>query len=402
VMNALQPNVMSLEQMNADHADSPSIGVDGSILLQSVSSTQTTTQSTSQSSSQTVAGIPSSLDWRNNNGQNYVTPVKRQDDRGNGYGCGSCYAVAVLGVFESRIRIKSNNKYQPHLAIQDIVSCSPYSQGCDGGFPYLVGKHLEDFGVTEEGCMPYDLATYYQTSPSISDYLLGDDATCNKANKCNNYNSQRWFGTNYHYIGGYYGACSESEMLKEVQNGPLTIGFWASQDLMYYRSGIWHHVNAPEITKHNGKREWEKTNHAVVLVGYGEEGGKKYWIAKNSWGQNWGENGYFRVSRGSDEGGFESMSSTLDPYFSDSTSKSTQAKLQSEVKTTTISSIPVASVTDSTLTTPVTVTVVPVTVVPVTAVPVTAAPASAPLVPEVKNVASAPKVQSNLVISPKV
>ena len=69
--------------------------------------------------------------------------------------CGSCYAWAALGMLESRIRIVSNNSLNVSLSVQDVVECSPYSQGCSGGFPYLVGKYAEDFGLVHENCNPY-------------------------------------------------------------------------------------------------------------------------------------------------------------------------------------------------------------------------------------------------------
>ena len=60
---------------------------------------------------------------------------------------------------------------------------------------------------------------------------------------------------------------------------------------------------------------FEVTNHAVLVVGYGEENGVKYWIVKNSWGTSWGEDGYFRIRRGTDELGIESLAVYAVPYF---------------------------------------------------------------------------------------
>ena len=80
--------------------------------------------------------LPAAWDWRNVSGVNYVPPVRNQG------ACGSCYAFSSMGMIESRIRVATKNQVTVTLSPQDIVSCSGYSQGCDGGFPYLIaGKY---------------------------------------------------------------------------------------------------------------------------------------------------------------------------------------------------------------------------------------------------------------------
>merc|ERR1712227_954263 len=86
----------------------------------------------------------------NVNGVNYVSDVRNQG------GCGSCYAFSSMGMLESRVNILTNNTKKFVFSTQDVVSCSPLSQGCEGGFPYLVaGRYAKDYGVVEEGCNPY-------------------------------------------------------------------------------------------------------------------------------------------------------------------------------------------------------------------------------------------------------
>lgn len=88
---------------------------------------------------------------------------------------------------------------------------------------------------------------------------------------------------------------------------------------IFSQGGIYHHTGL--LDKFN---PLEVTNHAVLAVGYGEEPKtkEKYWIIKNSWGDAWGENGYFRIRRGTDECGIESMAATALPFSKTTNSKS--------------------------------------------------------------------------------
>ena len=232
-----------------------------------------------------VGDLPDYFDWRNINGVNFVSPVRNQDQ------CGSCYAFASMAMMEARLRIATNNSLQVVLSPQDVVSCSEYSQGCAGGFPYLIaGKYAEDFGAVEESCFPY----------------LGRDNSCSEKSDC-----LRFYSTDYYYIGGFYGACSEPQMrLEVIKNGPIAISFEVYSDFQSYKGGIYQHTGLKD--KFN---PWEITNHVVLVVGYGEEAGKKYWIVKNSWGGSWGEEGYFRILRGVDECGMESMAVATTPLI---------------------------------------------------------------------------------------
>ncbi|CAH2225561.1 dipeptidyl peptidase 1 [Pelobates cultripes] len=229
-------------------------------------------------------GLPPAFDWRNVNGYNFVSPVRNQ---GN---CGSCYAFATMGMLESRIRVSSQLRQTPTLSPQQIVSCSNYSQGCDGGFPYLIaGKYGQDFGIVEESNFPY----------------TGSDSPCTLKD-----DYYRYYTAEYHYVGGFYGGCNEALMKYELlMGGPLAVAFEVYDDFMHYGGGIYHHTGLQD--KFN---PFQLTNHAVLLVGYGEESnGEKYWIVKNSWGESWGEKGYFRIRRGTNECAIESIAVSASP-----------------------------------------------------------------------------------------
>ncbi|KAL6471837.1 hypothetical protein MHYP_G00204870 [Metynnis hypsauchen] len=225
-----------------------------------------------------AASLPEHWDWRDVNGVSYVSPVRNQAS------CGSCYSFASMGMLEARIRILTNNSDTPVISPQQVVSCSQYSQGCDGGFPYLIGKYIQDFGIVEEKCFPY----------------TAKDSPCKVSAEC-----VRYYASNYHYVGGFYGGCSETAMMLElVRDGPLAVALEVYPDFMSYKEGIYHHTGLRDTVN-----PFELTNHAVLLVGYGRchKTGEKYWIVKNSWGAGWGENGYFRIRRGTDECAIESI-----------------------------------------------------------------------------------------------
>ncbi|XP_071352792.1 dipeptidyl peptidase 1 [Trachinotus anak] len=228
--------------------------------------------------------LPEHWDWRNVDGVNFVSPVRNQAS------CGSCYSFATMGMLESRIRILTNNSETPTLSPQQVVSCSEYSQGCDGGFPYLIGKYVQDFGIVDESCFPY----------------VAKNSPCGIPQNCG-----RIYTAEYSYVGGFYGGCSETAMMLDlVKNGPMGVAFEVYPDFMHYQEGIYHHTGLADPFN-----PFELTNHAVLLVGYGQchKTGQKYWIVKNSWGTGWGEEGYFRIRRGSDECAIESIAVAAKP-----------------------------------------------------------------------------------------
>jgi cathepsin C len=138
--------------------------------------------------------MPKCHDWRNYNGVNYDTPIKRQGD------CGSCYAVAMLSAVESRIRVKTKNQEKPFLSNSEAISCNSYNQGCNGGYPYLVAKHGHEVGFSLESCSPYNES----------------DQVC-KAECLNPALNTVYKVKEYGYVGrGYYGSTEESSMMQEI------------------------------------------------------------------------------------------------------------------------------------------------------------------------------------------
>uniref|UniRef100_A0A7S3GGL5 Dipeptidyl peptidase 1 n=2 Tax=Palpitomonas bilix TaxID=652834 RepID=A0A7S3GGL5_9EUKA len=246
------------------------------------------------SPSPNYSGLPASFSWTDVG--HSVVPMRDQ------LNCGSCYSFATTDMIAARLRIAAVKKSSGAHAIVDqeisvlspqhVVSCAKYSQGCDGGFPFLVSKYAFDHGIVSDYCFPYQSGVQGGQNVSVAcDFICDDPRALN-------------FVSGYEYVGGYYGNCTEESMMRElVSNGPIAVGFEVYDDFMTYTGGVYKHEASTDWTTTG----FVPTNHAVLIVGYGEENGEKYWLVKNSWGRHFGLTGYFKILRGVDECGIESM-----------------------------------------------------------------------------------------------
>lgn len=192
--------------------------------------------------------------------------------------CGSCWAMAATGSMEASVALRYPDVPLLRLSVQELMDCeTSLDQGCEGGNPLLAFDFLHRFGLTSAHRYPYTGKTgHCQT-------------TTNPVAKV-----QAW---------GIIKPHKENVMKLAVRYlGPLAVSFRATHpDFLNYTSGIFDvancgHKKDPEhVTIHN--------NHALLITGYGEETNKynetiPYWIARNSWGTTWGENGFVRIRRG--------------------------------------------------------------------------------------------------------
>jgi cathepsin F len=203
--------------------------------------------------------IPTTFDWRN---KGAVTPVKNQGS------CGSCWTFSTAENIEGQWFLAGKGLVS--LSEQWIVDCSHgclqsepnlCDGGCGGGLPWLAYQDIiNNKGLTGESNYPY--VGYQQTCPSGEPSLA----------VISNWTSLSTDPTDI-----------ETYM---VGKGPLSITLNAGL-LMSYTSGVI--TGTPDDCPNSG------SDHAVLLVGYDRTQNPPYWIVKNSWGTDWGENGYFRI-----------------------------------------------------------------------------------------------------------
>ncbi|KAJ4462940.1 putative Dipeptidyl peptidase 1 [Paratrimastix pyriformis] len=237
-------------------------------------------------------GLPDYLNWHNVTGQDFVGPVRDQKH------CGDCYAYVTAAIMEASVRVQTGNQQKIYLSPQHIVSCCPYTQKCDGGYIVLGGRFAEERALAEVRCFAEEPEGEAEAPCSWG---------CDKP-------EAYWYATDYRYVGGYYGNCSEEAMLAELAKAPIGVSIYVHSDFQAYKSGIYRHVPDNELPAHvRGIAPALPTNHVVLLTGWGTDPvtNTPYWIIRNSWGTSWGERGYARILRGNNEISIEGKAATM-------------------------------------------------------------------------------------------
>ncbi|XP_015667373.1 pro-cathepsin H [Protobothrops mucrosquamatus] len=202
---------------------------------------------------------PKAIDWRKKG--KFVSPVKNQGS------CGSCWTFSTTGCLESAIAIKTGKLL--NLAEQQLIDCAQNFNnfGCSGGLPSQAFEYiLYNKGLMDEEAYPYRAQNgtcKFQPQKAVAfikdvvNISLYDEHGLAQA------------------VGTY---------------NPVSIAFEVREDFVQYQEGVYTSTECDKTP--------DKVNHAVLAVGYGEEGGVPYWIVKNSWGTSWGMDGYFNIERG--------------------------------------------------------------------------------------------------------
>lgn len=219
-----------------------------------------------------TTNIPISMDWRK---KNAVTSVKDQGQ------CGSCWAFSSTGSAEGAWSIKTGNLIE--LSEEQLVECATGiqygSHGCQGGQMEGAFKYLIQNGQCA-------LSEYPYTSSKTSD--------CKSCTKVAHFES-------------CYNVKPDDQIVLKVAVAQQPISVAIEADTRYFQSYTGGIIDSSSCGT--------SLDHGVLIVGYGEENGIKYWLLKNSWSQTWGEEGYFKILRSDSTNDAGICGVAMDPSF---------------------------------------------------------------------------------------
>ena len=203
-----------------------------------------------------VSSLPDAVDWR---ADGLVTDVKDQGQ------CGSCWAFSAIATLEGQHSRKLGKLVS--LSEQNLVDCAGNfgNEGCDGGWPNAALSYVRyNSGVDTESSYPYEAI----------------DESC----EFNKTDIGSLVGKVINITSGNY-----TQLMNAIANvGPISVAIDAESDFQFYKSGVFESTDCDP----------QALDHAITVVGYGvSHGGKKYYLIKNSWGADWGQDGYIYFSR---------------------------------------------------------------------------------------------------------
>ena len=218
--------------------------------------------------------------------------------------CGSCWAFGATEAMSDRICIHSDQKLQTRVSAQNLLTCcSSCGLGCHGGYPSSAWKYWQTTGISTGGlygdiktCQPYFLppcdhygeGSHGDCPPQVETPQCKTD--CSDGNK-KEYENEMTYGESVYSIIG------EENIMKEIyENGPVEGTYYIYEDFITYKSGVYQHVVGELIGDHD-----------IKILGWGVENGVKYWICVNSWNEEWGDKGFFKIKRGNNECGIENI-----------------------------------------------------------------------------------------------
>jgi hypothetical protein len=249
----------------------------------------------------TIIETPDYFNWMDFEGQDWTTPAKNQNP------CGSCWLFSALGALESIINVREGRaELDIDLSEQYVLSCLPRAGNCIGSDPFNAFFYIMNNrstgnncnGIIPESCFPYRAI---DSDGFNGENYDNDPVPCDE--KCENWEDclipisdfGKWKAD---------GSPEDIEAIKTqiIQDGPIVTHIV----ITYYIHGKdnlidWGVKNKNPDDYYSSSQHFDIVNHCVVIVGWKDDplinnGG--YWICKNSWGTDWGYNGFFNVEYG--------------------------------------------------------------------------------------------------------
>lgn len=229
--------------------------------------------------------LPDHFDARNAWGQ--CSTIGRILDQGH---CGSCWAFAAVESLSDRFCIHLGINVS--LSVNDLLACCGFlcGNGCDGGYPISAWRYFVHHGVVTDECDPYfdnSGCSHPGCEPAYPTPRC--ERKCVKGNLV--WRKSKHFGVNSYRIS----SDPYSIMAEVYKNGPVEVSFTVYEDFAHYKSGVYKHTYGEALG-----------GHAVKLIGWGtSEDGDDYWVLANQWNRGWGDDGYFKIIKGTNECGIE-------------------------------------------------------------------------------------------------